>query len=134
MSTLTNAEVREALQGSIQKWERIVAGKGGDRGTDNCPLCQVFLVTVGEMCGGCPVSVYTGLTSCRATPYDEWARCPGFPSRYNTYAETPRQIRAAKAMLCFLKNLDKTYFVHGAAYDDKSKLPIFTPWPEKKGG
>ena len=33
---------REALLGSIEKWERIVAGTGEDRGTLNCPLCTKF--------------------------------------------------------------------------------------------
>lgn len=62
---------REALEGSIKKWESIVAGTGTDRGSENCPLCQKYNRRQNR-CGGCPVSEATGLSHCGGTPYDDW--------------------------------------------------------------
>ena len=59
----------KALKGSIQKWEKIVKGKGVDKGSYNCPLCKLF---VKYRCVGCPVSLKTKDGSCTGTPYDEW--------------------------------------------------------------
>lgn len=62
-----NAKTLKALRGSIEKWERIVAGTGVDGGESNCDLCQVYLD-----CSECPVQIRTNLFGCRGTPYDEW--------------------------------------------------------------
>lgn len=58
-----------ALKGSIRKWERIANGKGIDHGSDNCPLCKLFIM---DACCGCPVRRRSGYGFCRNTPYDEW--------------------------------------------------------------
>jgi hypothetical protein len=68
----------EALKGSIEKWEKIVAGTGIDQGSKNCPLCKVFLEPdpPGEnYCDGCPVKEKTGLKLCYGTPYEKWLYC-----------------------------------------------------------
>jgi hypothetical protein len=39
-----NTAGMKALDGSIEKWRKIVAGTGTDEGPDNCPLCQRYLV------------------------------------------------------------------------------------------
>lgn len=71
-----------ALQGSIKKWEAIVAGTGLDAGTINCPLCQEFADKTGDIdddtwredgCVGCPVAETVGTHSCGRTPYSDWA-------------------------------------------------------------
>ena len=63
-------KTRKALEGSIRKWERIVAGKGRDLGAENCPLCELF---IRNGCFGCPVSDETHRPSCHNSPYDQWA-------------------------------------------------------------
>jgi hypothetical protein len=69
-------ETLEALKGSIEKWQRIEAGADTDKGTDNCPLCQLFhedhRLTDGASCDGCPVSDRTGKLFCRGTPYMDY--------------------------------------------------------------
>lgn len=60
---------KEALEGSIKKWEGIVDGTIIDRGQDNCPLCQLFFE---NSCRGCPVSIRSGKRFCRNTPYDDY--------------------------------------------------------------
>lgn len=65
-------ETREALEGSIRKWEAIVAGTGTDKGGRNCPLCQMFNRDNKTHCVGCPVREHTGLAACRNTPYEPW--------------------------------------------------------------
>jgi hypothetical protein len=67
----------EALKGSIEKWEAIVAGTGEDRGWRNCPLCLIFNNPEIDpdgliQCAGCPVNESTGHTGCEGTPYDRY--------------------------------------------------------------
>lgn len=63
-----------ALQGSIKKWEEIVAGTATDEGEDNCPLCQLFLWQAKQAwCTGCPVAEHAKEPGCNGTPYRTWA-------------------------------------------------------------
>jgi hypothetical protein len=68
MATLK--QTKEALEGSIRKWELIEAEIGGDDGANNCPLCKIFNVKYG--CKGCPVAFITECDGCNHTPYDDW--------------------------------------------------------------
>lgn len=90
-----NPETLEALQGSIAKWEGIVAGTVEDEGVDNCPLCQRFHTCFrnipGECCEGCPVDEASNNRGCVFTPYDEYSV---EPTKENAEAE-----------LAFLKSL-----------------------------
>lgn len=70
--------VREAIQGSIRKWEDIITGKARDKGFANCPLCEKFFRCRYE---GCPVSRKTGETNCRKTPYETWCSHHKFAHR-----------------------------------------------------
>ena len=69
-------ETREALEGSIKKWEDIAGCRDKDRGTDNCPLCVKFadfeccLSIV--YCMRCPVKKHIGDRNCIGTPYKDW--------------------------------------------------------------
>jgi len=61
----------EALKGSIKKWENIENWGGIDKGSDNCPLCQVF----GDNdCEDCPVMMKTGKTQCNGSPWLDFRR------------------------------------------------------------
>ena len=66
-----DAVTLEALKGSIEKWEAIVAGTGEDRGGLNCPLCAEF---GNAKCGGCPVADAVEEEWCNGTPYEQWMR------------------------------------------------------------
>lgn len=66
-----NKKIRTALEGSIQKWSRIVKGTGFDYGSMNCPLCQPLL-GVTDACADCPVQAKTALRACVGTPYQAW--------------------------------------------------------------
>jgi len=59
----------EALQKSIEKWEKIVMEKGKDEGSRNCALCWLFLK---NECEGCPVYAKTKRKGCRGTPCEDW--------------------------------------------------------------
>lgn len=49
-------KIAKALEGSIRKWEKIVAEKGSDKGPTNCPLCTLFLpMSEVTSCRDCPV-------------------------------------------------------------------------------
>lgn len=76
-----DARTLKALQGSIAKWEKIVAGTGFNSGAFNCPLCQQFnshLISESHVgtaiCTGCPVQIATGEHGCRGSPYEEYER------------------------------------------------------------
>lgn len=97
-----DARTLRALKGSIRKWQRIVAGTGADRGTDNCPLCAEFLVGL-KCCVGCPVREATALPGCVGTPYQKWGQL--FGHAYPFRATSKKKIAAAKAELKFLQSL-----------------------------
>lgn len=62
-------DVRNAIRGSIEKWEKIAGGEGVDHGPNNCPLCKLF---IDNNCVGCPIFTLTGGIYCDETPYREW--------------------------------------------------------------
>jgi len=64
-----NKKTLRALKKSIKKWEKIVAGKGKDKGGENCALCKLFAE---DECVDCPVYIKTGECGCGDTPYIEW--------------------------------------------------------------
>lgn len=64
------------LHGSIRKWIKIATWEGYDSGSDNCPLCSIFLK---NYCAGCPISEKTGQGYCEGTPYDEWIDIFNYP-------------------------------------------------------
>lgn len=91
-----NKRTLTALQGSITKWTKIVAGTTTDLGSDNCPLCKEF-----PLCHECPVMKRTRMDECRNTPYIEWESEFGINSR----ARSKRAKELAQAELDFLKSL-----------------------------
>lgn len=99
-----DAETLEALEGSIKKWEAIVAGIGADDGRKNCPLCAMFYVKFD--CKGCPVEAKTKLEVCQGTPYRQWAVYQGMKGEQFplTVFDTESQ-RLAQAELDFLISL-----------------------------
>lgn len=109
-------KTREALEGSISKWQAIVDGTGVDDGTANCPLCQMFYEEVDEEdgdwedihCHGCPVREKTGKPDCDGTPFYEWRATVPYTQNYPYRAITEEQKSAAKEELEFLKSLRPT--------------------------
>lgn len=103
-----------ALQGSIKKWEEIVAGTGVDGGVDNCPLCKEFSEATdssaegwrADGCHGCPVAIKADENGCGNTPYTKWANkfdWDEYPRRHK--ATTPALVALAQAELDFLRSL-----------------------------
>lgn len=98
---------RTALEGSIKKWEDVLAGKIKEMGPENCPLCDIFYNRVN--CGKCPVKVSTGAPTCENSPYDAWLRYQS--SRFlkgnrNAYWATDKRSKnLAKAERDFLISL-----------------------------
>lgn len=91
-----DAKTLKALNGSIKKWEAIVAGTGIDAGRINCPLCRLFFY---NDCFGCPVSKKTQQDGCSGSPYDEYL---DLSEGEGTHDELRN---AAKKELDFLKSL-----------------------------
>ena len=95
-----NREILRALKKSIEKWEKIVAKEGVDRGSDNCALCQIS-----PNCKSCPV----GHFDCQNTPYKKWIIHHNYVHRRHPFQamEIKCEIceRHAKAELEFLKSL-----------------------------
>jgi hypothetical protein len=101
MEAVMTPETLAALEGSIDKWERVAAGEIADQGCCNCPLCRVFLFA-GNTCFGCPVMERTGEGGCRRTPYTQFDHLDEDDSGW---ARTAGQIEAAQAEVAFLKSL-----------------------------
>jgi hypothetical protein len=93
-----DAKIAEALEGSIEKWRKIVEGSGVDYGIINCPLCTVFFDAA---CRNCPVATRSERIYCGGTPYSDWNDCVGDDSR----ATTPELKALAQAELDFLISL-----------------------------
>lgn len=114
---------REALEGSIAKWQAIVDGSGVDDGGANCPLCAEFADQVdpdhgpddegdlspdAAMCHGCPVKATTGQWGCNGTPYMDWAKTVEFSLSLEGLvrrAESDADRALARAELEFLQSL-----------------------------
>lgn len=89
-----------ALNGSIAAWESRAAGNIKPATAENCPLCDVFFETRGELdgCEGCPVMERTGEDCCANTPCARYH--PEFPTN------TPEKLMAVAAEeVTFLKSL-----------------------------
>jgi hypothetical protein len=110
----------KALNGSIEKWQKIVDGVGQDHGSSNCPLCKLFNSPIederriamsyyGEDCWGCPVMDATSKHYCGGSPYKDW-QAVGPKARWDLSGgvkslDAERARRAAQAELDFLKSL-----------------------------
>lgn len=100
-----------ALRGSIEKWEKIVAGTGEDLLADNCPLCKLFTDDEDAvvLCNGCPVRDASGFSCCVGTPWQKWDRNVGrwdqHQHRWTRFADTPELVALAQAELDFLRSL-----------------------------
>ena len=57
------------MQSSVEKWNRIIAGKGTDGGVLDCPPCRIYYALI---CTGCPIAEYNGKKFCRGSPYPAW--------------------------------------------------------------
>ena len=64
----------QALELSIQHWERVVADPTGEPiGPDECALCRAFRPFDGKaICTKCPVRLATGQSGCTGTPYQDF--------------------------------------------------------------
>lgn len=120
------SETLKALQGSIQKWQDIVDGKGGDSGITNCPLCDLYNHILQD-CKGCPVNK----SGCRDTPHEKWCKHQHIihSSRYpyKIVPGCPDCKRLATAELEFLKSLlpvekEKTTMRRVEIYEKKDRV------------
>ena len=87
----------KALEGSIHKWEEIVAGTRRDRACYDCPLCQRFY----SLRCGRHTPTQDDKEVCPAKVTDASGCCDGL---YSIYATDPTT-ENAQAMLDFLKGL-----------------------------
>ena len=98
----------KALNGSIEKWEKIVSGKGIDLGQDNCSLCKLFWRMDGA-CGHCPVAEKTGQDGCLGTSYFDYSHLSRKASRMTEGSVRDNVLREAEfhamEMVKFLKSL-----------------------------
>lgn len=90
----------KALDGGIDKWEGIYAGKIPDMGHANCDLCKLFIE---DKCKDCPVAHYVGVPLCEKTPYVAWY----FEGPRDGYARTERDKELSDNELRFLKRIRK---------------------------
>lgn len=99
-----NKKTAEALEKSIQKWQKIAAREGQENGVADCALCALFWV---DDCRGCPVMKRTGMWGCQGTPYIAWSRLsyenPQTWGRSSEY--TNRMIAVAREEIAFLESL-----------------------------
>lgn len=113
MTKYTPAEVAEALEHSIQHWERLASGTSGAHEgltPKDCALCRLFYYTPGASCIGCPVMLHTGFAQCRNTPYQGAAAL----HKCSFDKDEPEFKLAASLEVNFLKSLRQTIAVASA--------------------
>lgn len=100
------------IQGSIEKWERVVIHHqtGGEKNTDgtggrDCPLCckynKYFSLTPQSEgnCVQCPIYLDTGEKECGGVPYED------YQEMYNGDASHEELLVEAENMLQYLRQL-----------------------------
>lgn len=98
-----DAKTREALEGSIEKWRKIIEEGGFDDGPVNCPLCKLFY---NDDCRGCPVVDAAGVTHCMDTPYVAWENYQNMGGGNQSYRAVTEQAKSlARAEYDFLRGL-----------------------------
>lgn len=109
-------QTREAIEGSVRKWQKIVNCLKWKRyytdelrrriddleqGTGNCPLCKLFYHSSNydrPYCAECPIVSKANDYGCQSTPYVEfWRTVLG--------KNLPEMKKAAKREVKFLKSL-----------------------------
>jgi len=73
MSEPTREQIKEAFQGTIARWERIVEDPSYYHKSD-CWLCQVYGEFEGDKCCHkyCPIRLYGDYPVCKNTPHDDF--------------------------------------------------------------
>lgn len=99
MSEHSDGEVLNAIDGSIEKWEKIVSRDGANYANVNCPLCQLF--EKGGGCYACPVNKDGKHYDCNNTPYKEFTQTVACGDRVTTITEE----KLAQAELDFLQQV-----------------------------
>jgi len=100
----TQAELLDrAIDGSIEKWQKIVDGVDEDDGSKNCPLCALF----DDECCGCPIAAEFGDDCCWGSPYGDWIKLTDHDviRTMHRRVRTLAQKDAAQAMLEYLVEL-----------------------------
>ena len=95
----------KALEGSIEKWRKIIEDGADDGGPADCPLCEIF-IWGDSSCKGCPVANAVGIGGCRETPYTIWSDHQANKHDDQIHAvNCPECERIARAELKFLEGL-----------------------------
>ncbi len=71
-SKVIGEEEKEALEGSVEKWDDILEGEGEDMSDMNCPLCKLHLQESTTKCPKCIVCKETGETGCKGIGWHNW--------------------------------------------------------------
>lgn len=108
-----DAKTLEALNGSIEKWRKIVDGTGVDLAANNCPLCSLFNSSTAQglkqdlelACLGCPVFDNTGRRFCMGTPYIEWVKMVHSTMSRGRQVRNEQDRAIAQREVDFLKSL-----------------------------
>ncbi len=98
----TKQQTAKALEGSIEKWRKIVVREGQDYSGSNCPLCALF---PDWGCPGCPVMKASGKSECRGTPFANWRKHQNKKHACGGVNECPTCTRLARKELKFLESL-----------------------------
>lgn len=95
-----------ALEESINKWQDIVRGVGGDKAARNCALCKLH--QRGGSCGECIVQRESGQKGCAGTPYHEFVEHFDAEHRqtYSDWEKVGRVVQCDKCVEIALKVLN----------------------------
>ncbi len=95
-----------ALEKSINKWQDIVRGVGGDRAARDCALCKLH--SSGFGCGECIIKKDTGFNGCKGTPYVEFLEHHDAEHKqpYEVWERDGREVQCEKCVVLSVRVLD----------------------------
>lgn len=98
-------KTREALEGSIKKWENIAYNGAENQGSDDCALCDLYNTGHIPICSGCPIKLVAGNPYCIGTPYSKWINHQLYVHRNAHTVMCEKCVQIAEKEIDFLKSL-----------------------------
>jgi hypothetical protein len=99
------------VEGSITKWQNVVAGKEAGHYWKNCPCCCIYLdneYAENEKCNRCPIAEKSEQQLCKKTPFADYVAHADGEDWFILDGEDAKEgLRLANLELQYLKDLLK---------------------------
>lgn len=106
---LSKRQIKGIKDSINKKWIPIVLIECGDKGVNNCPLCELYYNKDYEddenCCKYCPIKWETGLRYCYSTPYSKFITSSSLDNEFHSVVTDEPSLEYAYKETLFLINL-----------------------------